>query len=334
MRLVAAVAVLVSHSFPLTGRTEPYVGNPQQTVGTIAVLVFFGISGFLITKSWLSAPHLGRYLQKRLLRIMPAYLAALLLAAFVIGPLATALPLSGYFARTQTFVFVTKNLTFWHNTYALPGVFAHNPYPNTVNGSIWTITFELRAYVIIALFGLASVLRHRYWTAVCWVLIVVATTKSASIQAVAGHPTLLAAFATGSILYLFRERVPLRWDLATGAILLWVLLSGSSKGTWLGTVVIPYVAVVLAYRTPRSWSRVTAPGDFSYGIYLWAFPVQQLFAQLRGLSPVELIGLSLPTTYAFGAASWFLIEKRALRLRTRSLPIATAAASVGSSTNP
>ena len=168
IRLIAALCVLISHAFPLTYGSDEFEpvyrwSHGQTTIGTIAVGVFFAISGFLITRSFVHAGRswggVSRFVRARVLRLVPALLVALLLLAFLFGPLVSSQPIADYFQFPQMVRFILINCSFvsFHDT--LPGVFIHNPFPNSVDGSLWTLRHEVRCYLMIFLLGVAGLLR-------------------------------------------------------------------------------------------------------------------------------------------------------------------------------
>ncbi|HMJ33995.1 MAG TPA: acyltransferase [Baekduia sp.] len=316
LRLAAALAVLVSHSFALAGDREPHVGS--LALGTIAVLVFFAISGFLITQSWILEPRLLTFLGKRALRIMPALVAVLVLCALVLGLVATTLPPTDYLTDAGVWKYVGAN-ALMKTTYELPGVFTSNPFPGAVNGSLWTLKHEVRCYLLVAMVGLAGLLRdRRAATAALLAAIGVAAGADGHGPDVLGDPVLLRSFCVAALLYVWRERVP--WSVPAAVALLgaWVATSGSEAGVWVATLALPYATILAAYALPASWQRLTSRGDISYGVYLWAFPVQQVVASAwHDVPPGMLIALTLPATVALAIASWVLIERPAMRLKTR-----------------
>ena len=146
IRFFAAFAVIYGHMSSIMGEAAfPLLG---QRISTIGVKILFTFSGYLITKSYLSDPHFGRYMIRRCFRIFPAYIVLILLSALVIGPIFTSLPLTEYFAAPGTWNYIWKNLLF-SPTYTLPGLFEACPYPNAVNGSLWTLPFEFAMYLIL-----------------------------------------------------------------------------------------------------------------------------------------------------------------------------------------
>ena len=234
----------------------------------------------------------------------------LLICALVLGPLVTDTPHT-YFQGGQPLLYVLRNMSLWLTDYHLPGVFTHTPYPG-VNGSIWTLTYEARCYVVVAIIGLLGLLRYR-WSALAALLAVSALVHhggSLTLRRDAVFDVSVRGRGRGVHV---REQLPLRWELAAALIVTWLLLSKTALGPYLVAVAVPYAAIVIAFPTPASWRRVTARGDFSYGIYVWSFPLQQLTAfLLPGVTPLEMIAVSLPVSYIVGAASWLLVEERAL----------------------
>src|SRR6185436_18939048 len=123
-----------------------------------------------------------------------------------------------------------------------------------------------------------------------------------------------AIFFGGALLYLYRARVRLRWDVLGVLVIVFLACSRTRWVPFLAVGLFPYLVLVLAYRTPAVFRRITAPGDVSYGLYLYAFPVQQaLVASLgAGLGPLAMFALAFPITYVLALGSWRLVERRAL----------------------
>ena len=152
IRILAALAVLVSHSFILTGiGAEPIKAVTGITLGGMAVDVFFITSGFLVSASLLTRRSIPEYLCARALRIFPAMLVVTGLTVFCLGVCFTDIPLLSYFTAPATYKYLFKNSTLIAGVvFHLPGVFEHNPLKGEVNGPIWSIPFELRFYALLA----------------------------------------------------------------------------------------------------------------------------------------------------------------------------------------
>lgn len=345
LRLVGALCVLLDHSFGLLALPAPFPPIQGMSYGFVGVLIFFSISGFLVARSWWGVPRLLPFALKRALRIMPAFVVCLLVTAFVLGPLVTTEPLRAYLENPLTKAYVLDN-TMFQITYALPGVFASLPHPGAVNGSLWTLPVEIKAYAVLALLGLLGLVARRGWLMVAFALFMVLLTIDSLRPSIPGANHLVAmladiqaplslvyraqlgeftiaavffaAFFSGAALFVLRRWIALRWDLAALAFLVWLAtltLDGGSALTS-AAVLAPYVILVLAYRT-HGWLRLPERiGDYSYGAYLYAFPVQQTIVLVASPSSGWLmLAIALPVTMAIAAASWHFVEAPALKLK-------------------
>lgn len=316
LRLLAALAVLISHAFALVGREQPTIG--YETVGTVGVWVFFGISGFLIAQSWTTDPDLWRYLAKRALRILPALVAVLLLTTLVLGPLFTTLPLDAYLTHGQTWFYLLNNSVMLTMS-DLPGVFVGNIYPQQVNGSLWTLQPESIAYLALAALGLFGALRRKWLPPAVALLLIAWPLDPFDLVAWPTTVFLLQAFAVGTSLYVLRKDVPWHGAVAGLLGLAFVLAPHPGLQSVLAVTAIPYIAIYLGYRGPSVLRRLTSHGDFSYGIYIYAWPVgQATVAMWPGVDVLGLVAISVPATYLLAMGSWHLIERPALALKPRA----------------
>src|SRR5207248_914609 len=165
LRLIAALSVAFSHSFLIAEGSEarePFAwltGN-QCILGLVGVFVFFIISGYLVTESYCRTPAPGRFALKRGLRIYPALADNAIVCALVLGPIATSLPLSAYFADRGVGRFVAAVLMLDPGPLQLPGVlFADNSVGLLINGSLWTLRYEVMMYAMVLLLGIVRLLR-------------------------------------------------------------------------------------------------------------------------------------------------------------------------------
>jgi peptidoglycan/LPS O-acetylase OafA/YrhL len=166
LRLLLAMLVIFSHSFPLTlGNNAreplarlaaaPLVKDDELTLGGVAVWGFFVISGFLITKSWLRDPSLWRYMKKRFLRIYPGFLVAISLCALLQAALAA--PGTARFPGLWDFLSHSLRLQMFDRV----SIFASNPAPLVINGSLWSISYEFWCYIGVVFLGVTGLLRSR-----------------------------------------------------------------------------------------------------------------------------------------------------------------------------
>ena len=319
LRLFAACLVLFSHQYSVLGQTEPALYSGRN-LGNVGVLIFFSISGYLVTQSWCRDPHAMRFILKRFLRIWPGIAVVTLLCAFVLGPIVTTLPWKTYFAAPEFFDYL-GNLRLVRLIYVLPGVFETNPYPQVVDGPLWTISIELRWYLILLAVGLAGFLHKRWLVAassaafVFWYFVVENGAMKAQYE-------FGLFFCAGACLALFREE----WQerpfalLAIGAA---TAMAACIFGRYNLALVcaLPIFIVLAGTRSTPVLNRFGRFGDFSFGIYIYAFPVQQTIAWATGNSLSFAYGLTLSAlvTLVCAVLSWHLVEHPALGLK-HSLP--------------
>ncbi|PZP38936.1 MAG: acyltransferase [Pseudomonas fluorescens] len=312
IRLFAAFMVLFAHSFALTGTR--HVGGIDT--GTLGVLIFFSASGFLITRSYARNPNWKTFLKARLLRIIPALIPLVLLCAFVLGPLVTTLPLSEYFAERHTYSYL-KNAIPVNMQYPLPGVFSTNP--NTaVNGSLWTLSHELKCYLAVLILGVCGILRSK-WLRPLSVLAFVLGCVVLMGAEFAGNKgiTMQMAFLSGAVYYVWWKQIPQNISLAIAATL--ILAAGIYFGymAYAWYFVGPYALLFWAYYKPLKLWRFTQNGDISYGVYIYAFPIQQWLVWYTGgtISAWANFICTAILVVPFAWASWHGLEKRALALK-------------------
>jgi peptidoglycan/LPS O-acetylase OafA/YrhL len=327
LRFVAASLVLFSHSFPLYGvQGEPLARSTGfDTFGGLAVGVFFVISGFLITASWTKNPRLAPYLANRVLRIFPAYITVITLAVVYTGLCITTLPFGEFITHPQTREYFL-NLSLYVQRYKLPGAFESNPYGGTINGSIWTLPKEFTMYLMVAALGLTHLLRGRVMLALYAVLFVgyVAYMESSREADAWFHASLTknaALFLAGAMFWHYRERITLS---PCVALILLCALVFSAKTPWARyafMLILPYFVMFAGLWKVRLIRGFGKYGDFSYGMFLYAFPVQQSYmhwvGDAWGFWP--FVGVSWCITLLCAVASWHLVERPCLKLKSRSL---------------
>ncbi|UPG95342.1 acyltransferase family protein [Luteibacter aegosomatissinici] len=329
IRLLAATSVLVGHAYalaPLHCETckEPLkaAGGPVPING-LGVLVFFTISGFLILRSALKH-DVASYLRSRLLRVAPALMICALLTAFVLGPAFTSLSLRDYLASSGVYEYLGKIvLYFRHAPFELPGVvFTATAHGRGVNGSLWTIPLEVRLYVLALVAGVVvRVTRAPALVPVLALILLAACFDMSWIVPNEDGYRLAWAFALGSVMYATRAWLPMHGGIAGGLLIAWWVCRDQPVGIALFLVATAYATIYAAFLPPLrlpNWVN-----DYSYGIYLYGFPLQQVLGALfPGLGPYSLMGASIPVVWLAGAASWYGVEARCLRRKTRRGPVA------------
>jgi peptidoglycan/LPS O-acetylase OafA/YrhL len=339
VRFVLAVAVILAHSYALLQGSD--AGEPlmrathgQITFGGLAVDWFFVISGFLIVHSWLRNPSIVEFLKKRVLRIYPGFIGALFFCTFIAAPLASpsvrrdfvnAVRLPQLIPNAAILRYVDPN-----------GVFLSNPM-HAVNGSLWSIPYEFWCYIGVVLLGLSGMIRKPTLIGGWFIFTILGSLYfvirhytpgwGRIFPVVFGDPSqwarLLPFYMAGVTFYLFRNRIGFSRLVALGCALL--LIAGAAIPVWGVTLLLPtagtYFLFWFAFE-PRirmeNWARF---GDFSYGIYVFAFPIQQLLIMKLGthISPWYLFALATPLCILAGIISWHLIERRFLKLKKKPL---------------
>ena len=325
LRLLLAVLVLLSHSYELIdgNRNREILTRIFNTIslGELAVDSFFLISGYLILQSWERSPKLQVFLKKRILRIYPGFIVASLVSAYVVGPLGAA---TDYFADFQLFQFF-KSLVLLQPP-NIPPVFPGQPYP-FVNSSMWTISYEFRCYLMVALIGICGLLSWRIWLALSALTLVMALSPDSARPlanlswVLVGEPVslihFLCFFFAGGCFYLFRDRIHYRftWVLVLIPILLLSLFNTSTAQLLLPTIGA-YILFWAAFAPAPILQRVGSYPDISYGVYLYGWPVQKLLLwYCPSLSPWLLFMLSCGISFVCGLLSWHLVEKPFLQLK-------------------
>ncbi len=324
VRLVLALLVLVSHSYAITGK-GPEPSWEGKTLGTWAVFGFFALSGFLITGSRVGSPF-GSYLVRRIARIYPGFLTCLVVTIVVFAPVAYWKQhdgLGGYLSTSDWPVnYVINNLTLKVFGGGVAGTLSDAPFPFIWNGSLWTLYYEFVCYLVVGL--LLAIPLVRRWPLLLtpvFVASVVLLAHPRWVQTYAGGhldvvflAPLLPFFLGGAVVWLLREVVPSRWYVALPAAGVFAV-AVAWRPDWGGQAAAPLLALVLLWLgqvlpSPR-WVR---RNDLSYGAYVYAFPVQQLAVLVGiGTSPFGNMLTASVGTAVFAAASWFWVERPAMR---------------------
>jgi peptidoglycan/LPS O-acetylase OafA/YrhL len=335
LRHLASFFVLFGHSYDLTrhaGEVDPIARwLPGFTAGTLAVYLFFTLSGYLLMLSLQKDRGVIRYVWHRTLRIIPAYWVMLLACVLLLGPVFTTLPLADYLAHTDTWAYLRGNLLPLSFEWTLPGVFAENPLPGVINGSLWSLGLELRWYAYLGLLlAVGAVARRWVFTAVA-----VAFVAFAGWEWWIGKPdplhyrALSVTFVVAALAAQWRHVLVLSVPVLLAGVAAAALASDSRWFGGLVTAVVMYGALFVTYRLPPS--RWPTDRDYSYGLFLYGFPVQQTLLSLwPTIPPLALFGSASLIGLGLAAASWHLVEEPALRLKNRDrrrVPAAGEAAS-------
>ena len=328
--------VIIAHSYDLLtppaqieANSEPIrlLTGRQFSFGSLGVAIFFCISGYLITQSLLRSRGYGSYFVKRGLRILPALIVDLLISAFIWGPLFTTLTITEYFSNRLTYRYLL-NFSLYNISYTLPGVFTDNIYPNVVNGSLWTLPLEVICYVGIVLLHFCFVLRNRSAYALFYLfslafgfIILNSRYYNANILNTGVIFQFLfnnaAYFGAGALILLYRDKIPFNYGISLLLFLVWCVGIYFQLGSYFGYLCLPYITLWFAFEPRIGLHKAGKFGDFSYGLYIYAFPVQQTISHIfhGEISVAAIMFLTFLFTVPLAMFSWFAIEKPALRIK-------------------
>lgn len=330
IRFVAASMVVFSHSFNVAtgnGDTEPLgmFSHGQIWFGHLAVYIFFIISGFLIAQSYERSRNIIVFFWARFLRIYPGFIASLLFAV-VVGAFTTTLQIRDYISNQQTVDYLKWNSLFVIQ-FTLPGVFGQLPFKDAVNGALWSIPHEVACYVLVACFGMLGLIKRKIPIALIAAAFFYLRIYADAVPYVHGFRMiqgeakifidLAAFFFIGTLFYVFSNRIVL--DTTCAMFSIFAIFSSLMFGGFrecfaiAGSYLIFYVAF---HPSIKFWSFAKR-GDLSYGIYVYAFPIQQFMVWHTDgkITPIKDFLYSYPIILVCAFLSWHLLEKQALKFK-------------------
>jgi peptidoglycan/LPS O-acetylase OafA/YrhL len=333
LRVGLALAILLWHSFSISYGIDYARQLPKFPVPVLLGMLlpmFFGLSGFLVMGSALRTHDLKTFLTFRVLRIVPALFTEIVVSALVLGPLLTSLPLRTYF-NDPRFIEYFGSLV-GRVRFQLPGLFVDNPQPEYVNFALWTVGPEILCYLLLSLLILTGAyLRQRAMIAILLAAFALCLLSDnfvmmSGIGEVLPGRMLILAFLIGGVLFLYRHAIPFSLPLLLAALLVGLAFIGWRQVARIeapGYCALPFLVYATAsiglLRLPKLpfFSR----GDYSYGIYIYGFPIQQAVAHFLPLHRTWWINfaLALPLTLGCAVLSWHYVEKPCLNLRRRFL---------------
>jgi peptidoglycan/LPS O-acetylase OafA/YrhL len=322
LRILLAASIVGWHSIVVC-----YGGVAQHDAGfgvfrplwAMLLPMFFALSGFLVSGSLERARTMVGFMGLRIIRLVPALAVESAIAMLLLGPLFTKLSLGAYLSTSQTYKYLANIVG--HIQYKLPGVFDGNPMPSIVNAQLWTLPYELYCYIVLGVIAVTGAYRIKALLVGALVIAQVdvvhllLTSPRYDDMFISG-PVLLLCFLYGCALYRFRDNLPWNGLLALLSALAGIALLGFKLGTAFAAAPVAYVTVYLGLLSPRRHPLVSS-GDYSYGIFLYGYPLQQAMAAALPFSRVWYLNLLLagPCIAVVAWLSWHLVEKRALHLR-------------------
>ena len=326
LRLIAASLVFIAHFYTLRG-TDGLdfllrISSGRYSLSGIGLSIFFTISGFLVSKSLDQSTSLKSFLFKRFLRIWPGLTVNILLTILVTGLFFTNLKFSNYLVSFQTLKYLLINISLIKAIIWLPGAFGGRP----VNVSLWTIPVEVRLYLLLVIGYVAGLFKKKYWMIILWfaaILFFIDLIAKGPLISIIPKPLLWDSrlfmfFLCGSLAYFFRDHLKF-------SALIWIGMLACRLITfkWLPLYIMIFDFLFFSYTILFfAYGVITIPflrSDLSYGIYLYGYPVQIALQSVLGnkLNTVQYLFIAIFLTLLMAIASWNLVEKRALKLKTR-----------------
>ena len=324
IRLLFAIVVMFGHGYALTNYKHHRVIDPvskalmlpKSWVGDSVVCGFFFISGILIVQSYRNRENINAFLMARVLRIYPGVIVCVLLTSFVIGPFLTKTSVGTYFTSEQLYCHCIRNCFLYKVDFSLPSLFQNLP-NQAPNGSLWTLPLELRCYGYVALFGLLGLLRKAWRTNLALAFMVLVGVWRLDLVPLVGEVSMFGRpalfFAAGAFCCVNARFIPLTAWLMVPLLVIYVISFHTSSLRPLAPVVLTYGILFAAYRLP--FIDMDRFGDFSYGVYIYAFPVQQALNELiQKIGPRTSFAIAFPITFGLAVLSWYYVEKPALKM--------------------
>ncbi|WP_258103904.1 acyltransferase [Marinoscillum sp. MHG1-6] len=327
IRLLAAFFVVFSHSFDLLGQPEPFEGLTGMKLSKVGLWIFFSISGYLITGSATHSNNIKSYILKRAIRIFPALVIVVLICFLILGPILSLIPFDEYYRLNSSWAYL-KNILLFRNVYSIPGVFEDNPAGSGINGSLWTLAYEFTLYILAGAYLIID--KKRIMSYCLFIFLVMSSFYFVgkvypllTVPALYLNVKHLAEFGIlffiGSLIYQ-SNRFSIHktnWKIAVCMV---VFLSGLLFIQMNEIVLFLFCPIVLIIGLRETWfTKLDNLGDISYGVYLYAFPIQQtlIFFFYPNISVWVLFILSMFLSSVLGYLSWIFVEHPVLKLKAK-----------------
>lgn len=323
LRIIAACLVFYSHSLAIYGLQEPALLSFNEvgreiTFATLGVSMFFVISGYLVTASWDRTRNFGTYLASRALRIYPGLLANALFTYFVLLPL--LIDSTEYFGTVaEQLHLIAISVFLGFRTIDFSDVFANNFIPNTINGALWTLRYEVACYLVLLGLGI-TVGVNRTVIAVGVILFILYFHELLLFPQTVPDLAVMhcVTFFIGSLFYLCWNSIALTGRKALFCLCLLAALSYFDI-YYIPLYLLPvcYITIYIALGV-RPLGHFAKYGDFSYGMYIYAWPIQQTFGELYKFEPENYLYFAISSffvTLCLAIISWHFVEAPALKLK-------------------
>lgn len=314
-RILLAIGVILGHASILNGTKGLWIDPisylfPYTYSGALAVKIFFFISGFVMTISIKKKPRLDRFIISRIARLIPALFVVTVLTSFLIGPMVTILPLSDYFKNNQSWVYAIKN-TIFYTTHQLPGVFSYNLYSASVNGSLWTLRYEMACYAGLAVIYFAIPNKKYIRNMILIIILIASMIPTHTIEWISSNHEVYLLPMSFSLGVLLGENADYIEFTPILILFLWISYFMLSHTNIKEQVLIITASFTIIFVFALKPIMVLKPKiDISYGTYLWGFLIQQLIYHFTGSIPTAIhFGIAMVISLGIATISYKIIEK-------------------------
>lgn len=322
IRFLAAVLVIESHATQLTGIGVSYTKlfTHSVSLGNLCVDVFFMVSGYLILSSYLRLSNLKQYLISRILRIYPALIVAVLITALIIVPFFTSTSLTNYYSDPTTWRYLLNAIMPFHEM--IDGINGFNTgtnniYASMVNGALWTIGWEVKCYLLIIILAMSKLLRYKFIILAISMSLIIKYNFDGDVDACRFY----GFFMLGMGFYLFREQIIFNHKLTLAISIISLITASYFNTCFLIVWAISggYLLFSFAFNNNIKLNNFGKFGDFSYGIYLYGFVIQQILIVLNHGKMDNVVNfiIAFPIAILCGVLSYKFIEKPCMNLKRK-----------------
>ena len=325
VRIILACAVIAGHSIFLNGDTKYWIDPikfvfPVTYSGALAVKIFFFISGLVVANSYIKKESFLYFIIARIFRILPALLFLLLITVFIVGPIFTNISVSAYFLDMKNISYITDNMIFRTN-YTLTEVFYKNYYKNAINGSLWSLHYEIRCYFfLMCLFLLFKNIRLIVFNIVFFVILIDNVLPSGIILSkLDSNPEIYylpISFAYGVFMAINQNKIVINFRIVSISFIIYYIVKDVKFSELF--LILAFCNLIIFVSSRKWFLKLRPKYDISYGVYLWGFLIQQIIYAIVGRIYTGLHFLTATLiSILIAYISFILIEKPCILLGKR-----------------
>jgi peptidoglycan/LPS O-acetylase OafA/YrhL len=192
----------------------------------------------------------------------------------------------------------------------LPGVFNGN----AANGSLSTLHSEIACYTLLFVFGMTGALSFRWIVNLSAVTLVALHFVAPSFipyfsDAHYSDPLKVACcFLAGTLVFVNRDHLILRWRYGAPLVVLAAAMNRTAIAEYFVYAALLYSMLVIG--GARGLRRIKLPGDYSFGVYIYGWPIQEVVAHyFPNITSYPSNLITIPAALLLGYLSWTWIER-------------------------